>query len=47
MASLNNGEIFDAILRQDLASFIAKAFATVDGSQPFTPNWHMTLSRIG
>lgn len=33
----------DALLRTDLASFIAKCFDTVDGSQPYSPNWHIDL----
>jgi hypothetical protein len=32
-----------AILRNDLASFIAKSFGTIDGSQAFLPNWHIDL----
>ncbi|CAA2142219.1 phage terminase large subunit [Hyphomicrobium sp. ghe19] len=43
MAAPSKSEIFNAVLRQDLASFIARAFATVDGSQPFAANWHIDL----
>lgn len=43
MAAQNKEEVFNAILRQDLTAFIAKTFATVDGSQPFSPNWHVEL----
>ena len=35
--------LLQAILRQDLASFIAKTFTTIDASQPFLPNWHVEL----
>ena len=35
--------ILNAVLRNDLASLIAKVFATVDGSQPFLPNWHIDV----
>lgn len=31
------------ILRQDFASFIAGAFATVNPGTPFLPNWHIDL----
>ncbi len=34
-------EIFDAILRQDFASFLAKVFAEVSGGDQFIPNWHI------
>lgn len=30
-----------ALLRQDLASFIAKCFATVEPGRAFQPNWHI------
>ena len=33
---------FDAALRRDLTSFIAKTFQTVDGSQTYIYNWHIT-----
>lgn len=36
-------EVLHAILRKDLASFIAKAFATVDSSQPYLHNWHIEV----
>ncbi|MFQ5985300.1 MAG: phage terminase large subunit [Alphaproteobacteria bacterium] len=32
-----------AVLRQDLSSFIAKVFETVDPGTPFLPNWHIDL----
>ncbi len=34
---------YDAILRNDLASFIAKSFMTVDTSQKYLPNWHVDV----
>ena len=39
----HNRDILNAALREDLASFIAKTYATVDGSQPFLSNWHIEL----
>jgi len=33
----------DAILRQDLSSFIAKSFDTVAPGHDFAPNWHIDL----
>lgn len=36
-------DILNAVLREDFSSFIAKTFATVDGSQRFLPNWHIDL----
>ena len=35
--------VLQALLRQDLASFIAKTFVTVDGSQAYKPNWHIEV----
>ncbi len=35
--------LFDAILRQDLASFTAKAFQTVDPGTRYRDNWHIGL----
>ena len=36
--------VFDAVLRQDLACFIAKTFMTVDGSQAYQHNWHIDVT---
>src|SRR5690242_11586437 len=36
-------EFFDAILRQDLFTFIAKTFGTIHASQGFSPNWHIEV----
>jgi predicted phage terminase large subunit-like protein len=33
--------VLDAVLRRDLASFIAKSFHTVAPAQPFHRNWHL------
>lgn len=33
----------DAALRTNLASFIAKSFLSVDGSQPYLHNWHIDV----
>ena len=35
--------VLQALIRQDLASFIAKTFITVDGSQAYKPNWHIVV----
>lgn len=35
--------LLHALLRQDLASFIARAFATVAPNSPFQPNWHIDV----
>lgn len=35
--------VLDALLRNDLASFITKAFKSVDGSQSYLHNWHIDL----
>ena len=32
-----------ALLCQDFASFVAKCFLTLDGSQEFLPNWHIDV----
>lgn len=34
---------FDALLRQDLSSFVAKTFATVSPGVRYLPNWHIDL----
>ncbi|MFT3731773.1 MAG: phage terminase large subunit [Hyphomicrobium sp.] len=39
----NKAEIFNAMLRQDLAAFIGKTFSTVDAGQEFSPNWHIEV----
>ncbi|MBS0232298.1 MAG: phage terminase large subunit [Proteobacteria bacterium] len=43
MSQPSQSEVLNAILRQDLAAFIAKTFATVDASQEFSPNWHIEV----
>ena len=35
--------VLDAVLRNDLACFIAKSFLSVDGSQPYMHNWHIDV----
>lgn len=39
----NEKEIFNAACRSDFYTFMQKAFAVIDGSQEFMPNWHMEL----
>lgn len=36
-------QAYRAALRDDLASFIARTFATLDGGQAYHPNWHIEL----
>jgi hypothetical protein len=36
-----NEHVLAALLRQDLASFTHKSFATVRPGDPFKPNWHI------
>lgn len=36
-------QMFDALLRADLSSFIQKTFATVDPGTPYLHNWHVDL----
>ncbi len=38
---LQDIRLYDAVLRNDLSSFIAKTFHTVDPSTPYLPNWHI------
>ena len=33
--------LFDAVLRRDFPSFVAKAFGEVSGGDAFVPNWHV------
>lgn len=35
--------VFDALLRQDLSSFVAKTFSTVSPGVRYLPNWHIDL----
>jgi len=42
-AAGNETRLFDAVLRQDLASFTAKAFRTVDPGARYLDNWHIGL----
>jgi hypothetical protein len=39
-------EVFDAILRQDLFTFIGKTFGTIHASDQFTPNWHIEVREL-
>ncbi|MDX2266451.1 MAG: hypothetical protein NW215_15940 [Hyphomicrobiales bacterium] len=39
--TLHDPAVLHALLRQDLASFIAKCFATVSPGARLTPNWHI------
>lgn len=43
IARPSHAAMMNAILRQDLSSFIIRTFATVDGSQEFLPSWHIDL----
>jgi predicted phage terminase large subunit-like protein len=43
MTMLTDQMILQAVLRQDLASFIAKVFPVVVPGTPFLPNWHLDL----
>ena len=43
MNMLTEQIILQAVLRQDLASFIAKVFPVVVPGRPFLPNWHLDL----
>ncbi|WP_433989466.1 hypothetical protein SuNHUV7_41060 (plasmid) [Pseudoseohaeicola sp. NH-UV-7] len=38
---LNPVDVFNAVLRQDLSSFIQRVFATVDPSSAYQHNWHI------
>ncbi|MFQ5783598.1 MAG: phage terminase large subunit [Alphaproteobacteria bacterium] len=40
---IDDALLFDAVLRQDLASFTAKAFHTVDPAARYLDNWHVRL----
>lgn len=40
-ASIDKHRLLQALLRYDLASFVAKAFAQVAPGVPFAPNWHV------
>jgi len=43
MTTFDKVTFFNTILRQDLFTFIAKTFATIDGSQEFSSNWHIEV----
>jgi predicted phage terminase large subunit-like protein len=43
MLARTDPQTLNALLRQDLTSFIMKTFATLDGAQSFRPNWHIDL----
>lgn len=38
-----NNEFYNAILREDLVSFIHKTYTTIDNSQPYKHNWHIEV----
>lgn len=38
-----SGRFYDAVLRQDLSSFIAKCFQTLNPATTYLPNWHIDL----
>ena len=38
---LDEALVLQAILRQDLSSFIARSFMTLDPGTPYLPNWHI------
>jgi hypothetical protein len=39
----HNLMLLDALLREDLASFIRKSFYTIAAGQRFRPNWHIEV----
>ena len=41
MTAITDHDLLDAILRQDFASFVHKAFGTVSPGDRFLPNWHI------
>jgi len=41
MTKLNDQRALNAILRQDLGTFIAKVFRTVSPGDRYLPNWHI------
>ena len=43
MTMLTEQMTLQAVLRQDLASFIAKVFPVIVPGTPFLPNWHLEL----
>ena len=43
MAGIDEGALLAAVLRQDLASFTAKVFHTVDPGARYLANWHIDL----
>lgn len=38
---MTDRSLLNAILRQDLSSFIARSFMTLDPGTPYLPNWHI------
>ena len=42
-SAIDDAVLLDAVLRQDLASFTAKAFHTVDPTTAYLENWHVRL----
>ena len=42
-SAIDDGLLLDAVLRQDLASFTAKVFHTVDPGAAYLDNWHIGL----
>ena len=42
-AAIDDAVLLDAVLRQDLASFTAKTFHTVDPTTRYLENWHVRL----
>lgn len=38
---MSDRQLIDAVLRQDLASFIARCFCTLNPGTPYLPNWHI------
>ena len=43
MTSPLNQDVLDALFREDLSAFIAKAFQIVSPADSFLPNWHIDL----
>lgn len=43
LLSTNDPQLYHAILRTDLSSFIARSFRSVNPGTPYQPNWHIDL----
>ncbi len=38
---MTDANLLNVVLRQDLSSFIARSFMTLDPGTPYLPNWHI------